>query len=158
MHGLSVSVLHGGSNIGQASPRTTIKCMFRERMLFCSSTVHHNYTEKAPNTWHPKEHKIQGAPTINTNDSQQAQLTDQAPGTIERAAQGSSRITPSIAAAVHASSTATSRHHHAHAAGSSPDPLSQRSPLRSAGGTSLSTTQTPPAPAGTSGTPLPGGP
>ena len=42
-----------------------------------------------------------------------------------------SRITPIRNAAVHTSSTATPRHHYASPAGSSPDPLSQRSPLRS---------------------------
>ena len=36
-----------------------------------------------------KEHKRPGTPTINTNDRQKAQLTDQAPGTIEWAAKES---------------------------------------------------------------------
>ena len=39
---------------------------------------------QAPGT--AKEHKGQGTPTININDRQPAQVTDQAPGTIERAA------------------------------------------------------------------------
>ena len=47
---------------------------------------------------------------------------------------------------VHVSSSVTSRHHYAHPAGSSPDPLSQRSPMRSAGRVSHTTTQTPSAP------------
>ena len=41
------------------------------------------------------------------------------------------RMTPINTAAVHALSTATTRHHHPHPTGSSPDPRSQRSPLRS---------------------------
>jgi len=49
------------------------------------------YTEKAPNAWHAEEHKRQPqeTPTINPIDRQQAQLADQAPGTIKRAAQAS---------------------------------------------------------------------
>ena len=76
------------------------------------------------------------------------QLTDQAPGTIESAAQESRRTTATSTAAVHASSTATTRHHYPHPTGSSPDTLSQRSLLRSTGGLSRITTQTPPASAG----------
>ena len=110
---------------------------------------------QAPGT--AKEQKIQGTPTINTDDCKSAQLTDQAPGTIERAAQESSRITQTSTVAVHASSTATSHHHDTHPAGSPPDPLSQRSPMRSTGGLSHATTQTPPAPAGIRGAPRLGG-
>ena len=105
-----------------------------------------------------KEHKRQGTPTINTNDHQSAQLTDQAPGTIRRAAHEANHITPTSTAAVHASTTATSRHHYAHPAGSPPDPLCQRSPMRSTGGLSRTTTQTPPALAETRGAPRLGGP
>ena len=105
-----------------------------------------------------KEHERQETPTINTNDRQSAQLADQAPGTIERAAQLPSRITPTSTAAVHASSTAASRDNYAHPAGSSPGPLSRRGPMRSTGGLSRTTTQTPPAPAGTRGAPRLGGP
>ena len=50
---------------------------------------------------------------------------------------------------MHAFSTATTRHQHPRPTGSSPDPLSQRSPLRSAGGFSRAAPQTPPASAGT---------
>ena len=46
-------------------------------------------TRQMPGT--AKEHKSQKTPTTNTNDRQAAQLTDQAPGTIERAAQESSQ-------------------------------------------------------------------
>ena len=81
-----------------------------------------------------KEPKSQGTPTINTNNRQPAQLIDQAPGTIETEAQESLRIIP------------TPRHHYANSAGPSPDPLKQRSPMRSTGGLSRTTTQTPPAP------------
>ena len=77
-----------------------------------------------------EEHKRQETPTINPNDRQPTQLTDQAPSTIERAARDSRRITQISTAAVHAFSTATTRHHHPHPTGSSPDPLSQRSFLR----------------------------
>ena len=59
-----------------------------------------------------EEHKRQETPTINPNDHQPAQLTDQAAGTIERAAQAASTI----------------RHHYPHSTGSSSDPVSQRSP------------------------------
>ena len=45
-----------------------------------------------------KEHRRQETPSINPNDLQSAQLTDQAPGTIERAAQVSKRITPTSTA------------------------------------------------------------
>ena len=56
--------------------------------------------------------------------------------------------------------TATTRHHHPHPTGKSTDPLSQRSPLRSACVLSRITPQTPPASAGTrsSPPPPPGGP
>ena len=61
---------------------------------------------------------------LQSNDLQPGQLTDEAPGTIERAARESSRITPNSTATVHASSTAISSRHHAHPAWPSPDPLS----------------------------------
>ena len=73
-----------------------------------------------------EENKRQETPTTNPNDRQPAQRTYQAPGTIERAAR---RTTPTSTAAVHASSSATTRHHYPHPTGSPPDPLSQRSPL-----------------------------
>ena len=66
-----------------------------------------------------EEHKGQETPTINPNDRQPTQLTDQAPGNIQRAARESRHTTPI--------STATTRHQYPHATGSSPDPLSQRS-------------------------------
>ena len=100
-----------------------------------------------------KEYKRQQTPTIDTNDRQLAQLTDQAPGTIKRAAQGPSCTTPSSTVATHASHL-----HCAHPARSSPDPLCQRGPMQSTGGLSRTTTQTPPAPAGTRGVPRLGGP
>ena len=56
-----------------------------------------------------EEHKTQETPTINPNDRQPTQLTDEAPSTIERAARESRRITPISTAAVHAFSTATTR-------------------------------------------------
>ena len=111
---------------------------------------------KTPGT--AEEHKRRETPTVNPNDRQPAQLTDQAPGTVERAAEESRRTTPTSTAAMHASSTATTRHHYPHPTGSSPDPLSQRSPLRSTGGLSRTTTQTPPASAGTRSAPRLGGP
>ena len=78
--------------------------------------------EKADNAWHRRGK--QKTPTINPNDRQPAHLTDQAPGTIERAAQESRRLTSNNTAAVHASSTATTRHNYLHPTGTSPDPLS----------------------------------
>ena len=106
----------------------------------------------------PKEHQRQETSTISPNNRQPAQLTDQAPGTIERAVQESRRITTTSTAAVHASSKATTRHHYPHLTGSPLDPLSQRTPLRSTGGLSHTTTQTPPASAGTRSVPRLGGP
>ena len=50
------------------------------------------YTEEAQTPGTAKEHKRQETPTINPNHRQPAQLTDQAPGSIERAAQESTRI------------------------------------------------------------------
>ena len=100
-----------------------------------------------------EEHKGQGTPTINPNDCQPTQLADQARGTIERAARESRHTTLISKAAVHAFSTSTPRHRYPHQPGSSPDPLSQRSPLRSTGGLSRTTTQTPPASAGTRSAP-----
>ena len=65
-----------------------------------------------------KEHKRKETPTINPNDRQPARLTDQAPGTIERACHESSLITPTSTATMHAYSTATSSHYHVYPAGS----------------------------------------
>ena len=87
-----------------------------------------------------EEHQRQETHTISPNDREPAQLTDQAQATFERAAQESRRITPTSTAAVHASNTATTRHHYPHPTGSPPDHLSQRSPLRSTGGLSRTTT------------------
>ena len=44
------------------------------------------YTEKVPNTWHCQGTDRQRTPTINTNDRQEAHLTDQALGAMEWAA------------------------------------------------------------------------
>ena len=96
-----------------------------------------------------EEQKRQETPTINPNDRQLTQFADQAPGTMESAARESRHTTPISTAAVHAFSTATTHHYYPHPTGSSPDPLSQRSPLRSTGGLSRTTPQTPPASAGT---------
>ena len=96
-----------------------------------------------------EEHKRQETPTINPNERQPTQFTEQAPGTIERAARESRHTTPISTAAVHTFSTATTGYHHPHPTVSSPDPLSQRSPLRSTGGLSRATPQTSSASAGT---------
>ena len=72
-----------------------------------------------------------------------------------RAAQETRRLTPTSTAAVHAPSTATTRHHYPHPTGSSPDLLCQCSRpvgLQSTGGLSRTITQTPPASAGTCST------
>ena len=71
---------------------------------------------------------------------------------------GQDTRTPISTAAVYAFSTATTRHHYPHPTGSSLDPLSQRSPLRSTGRLSRSTQQTPPASAGIHSAPPPGRP
>ena len=68
-----------------------------------------SYNRLAP----AKEHQKQVTPNLNPNDRHPAQLTDQAPGNIERAAQEPSRITPT--------STATSSYHHADPAGTLPE-------------------------------------
>ena len=65
-----------------------------------------------------KEHNKTKTPTINPNDRQIAQLTDQAPGTIERAAHGSSRTSPT-STTLRATSTAAPGQHHRDPAGSS---------------------------------------
>ena len=58
-----------------------------------------------------EEPKGQETPAINPNDRHPTQLTDQASGTIERVARESRHTTPISTAAVHAFSTATTRHH-----------------------------------------------
>ena len=102
------------------------------------------YTEKPLNAWQRQETQRQDAPRIGTNE-----LTYQVPCTIERLVHNSSRIGPARTAVMHVSSTAISHHHYAHTAGSPPDPLCQRCPIRSTSGLSHTTPQTPPAPAGT---------
>ena len=78
-----------------------------------------------------EEHKRQETPTVNPTDRQPTRLTDQAPSTIERAAwETHNTNSHSIRARL---STATTRHHHPHPTGSSPDPLRQCSPLQSLG-------------------------
>ena len=62
--------------------RNSIWHRWRKVLLLC-------YTENAPNTWHRQGTQRQRTPTINTSDRQYAQLTDQAPGASERAAQES---------------------------------------------------------------------
>ena len=96
--------------------------------------------------------------STQTTVNQHTDITDQAPGTMERAAQESRRLTPISTAAVHASSTATTRHHNLHPTGSTPNPLSQRRPLRNTGGLTRTTTQTQSASAGTRSAPRLGGP
>ena len=108
------------------------------------------FTEKAPNTWHRQGTQKTGntynqynrlpvGTIVNSQTKHQAPSKGQTKG----------RITPTSTAAMHSSIPATSCHSHAHPAGSSPDPLGRRSPMRSTGGLSHTTTQTPPAPAGT---------
>ena len=81
------------------------------------------------------------APPRNTKDRKHLQSTQL---TVDRhnsqtkhqalsKGQPGGRITPINIAAVHAFSTATTRHHHPHPTGSSPDPLSQHRQLRSLG-------------------------
>ena len=84
------------------------------------------YTERATNAWNRQGTQKTG--NIHNQPKRQsiAQLTDQAPGTIERAAQESSRIPQTSTATAHASSTAASSHHYARRAGSSPHPLTSR--------------------------------
>ena len=74
------------------------------------------------------------APPRNTKDKKRLQSTQT---TVNRRNRPSTKhyqkgsIIPISTAAGHAFSTATSRHHHPHPTASSPDPISQRSPLRS---------------------------
>ena len=78
-----------------------------------------------------EEHKRQETPTSNPIDRQPARLTDQAPRTVERAARETHKTNYHSSCACF--TTTATRHHHPHPTGSSPDPLSQRSPLRSLG-------------------------
>ena len=78
-----------------------------------------------------EEHKRHETPTIKPIDRQPIHLTDHAPSTIERAAQETHNSKSHSSRARF--STATTRHHHRLPTGSSPDPHSQRSPLRSLG-------------------------
>ena len=77
-----------------------------------------------------EEHKRQEIPTIYAIDRQPTHLTDQAPSTTERAARETHNTNYQSS---RARFSTTSRHHHPHPTGSSPDHLSQRSPLRSLG-------------------------
>ena len=112
------------------------------------------YNEKVPNAWHSAPRYIKDRELLRTQSTQMT--ADRHNSQTKHHRQGS-RITPTSTAPVNASSRATPRHYYANAAGSLPDSLSHRSPMRSTGGTSRTTTQTPPAPAGTCG-PSPGGP
>ena len=67
----------------------------------------------------------------STQSARPAHLTDQAPSTIERTARETHNTNQHSSRARF--STTTTHHHHPHPTGSSPDPLSQRSPLRSLG-------------------------
>ena len=69
----------------------------------------------------PRNTTKQRRPTVNPSDRQSAQLTDKAPGTIERAGNEVSRMTPTSTATLHASSTAAPSQHHTDPAGSSPE-------------------------------------
>ena len=115
---------------------------WHERYVIVDCRAHCVTRRKLQTPGTAEEHKRQETPTINPNDRHPAHLADQAPGTIERAAQESRRITPTSTAAVHASSSATTRHHYLHPTGTSPDPRSQCSPVRSTGGLSRTTTDT----------------
>ena len=83
-----------------------------------------SYKRMAP----PRNTTKQRKPTINPNDRQSETLTDQAPGTTERAALESSRITSTSTATLHASSTAIPINHHTDPAGSSPQSLQPTQP------------------------------
>ena len=72
--------------------------------------------------------------------------------------QPKSRITPTSTEAMHASITPIACNNNAHPSRSSPRPLGGRSPARSTGGLSRTTTKTPPATAGTRCAPRLGGP
>ena len=97
-----------------------------------------------------REHQLSTQTTANRHNSQAKHL-------VSSKGQPKSRITP-IQHSSHARPiTATSCHNYAHPAGSSPDPLSQRNPVRGTCGLSHITTQTPPAPARTCSAPRLGG-
>ena len=69
--------------------------------LSCVTQRNLSYKGLAP----PMNTTQQRTPTINPNDRQSAQLTDQAPGTIEKAAHKSSGKTSTSTATLHAAST-----------------------------------------------------
>ena len=87
--------------------------------------------EKAPNAWHRRGTQKTGNTYNQPIRAQPTHLTDQAPSTTERAARETHNTNKHSSRARF--STATTRHHHPHPTGSSPDPLSQCSPLRSQG-------------------------
>ena len=91
-----------------------------------------------PRNTNDRKHLQSTQTTVNRNNAQPKHqaLSKGQPGR---------RIKPISKAAVHAFSTATTRHHHPHPRGSSPDPFSQHSLLGSTGGLSRTTPQTPPA-------------
>ena len=70
------------------------------------------YTERPTKAWHRQATKKTGNTYSQHKRPQSVQLTDQALGTIGKAAHESSRITPTSTAALHVSSTATPTQHH----------------------------------------------
>ena len=113
------------------------------------------YTEKAPNVWHRRgtpngrKHLPSAQMTVNWHNSQNKHQA------LSKGQPRSQDAQQTSTAAVHAPSTATTRHHHPHPTGSPPDPPSQRSPLRSTGG--LSRTTRPPLQRGHAAHPRLGG-
>ena len=107
-----------------------------------------------------KEHRNttkQRKATVNPYDRRQVSLSDHAPDSAAESTHESSRII--------ATNTATLHARQMHLASTTQIQQSRlqshvckRNPVRGASGTCRSTTQTPPATAGTRGTPLPGGP
>ena len=118
------------------------------------------YMEKATKAWQCKgrqKHNKKGTAAVNQNDHRPAPLTEHAPDSTATSTHEPSRTTATNTANLHArqmhlASTTQNQQ------GRRQSPLRKRSPVRGAGGPSRSTTQTPPATAGTRGTPLPGGP
>ena len=113
-----------------------LACAMLCRSWRCQACVLHGESSKRP------------APPRNTKDRKHLQssqtTTTHIPSTWHNrkgscAARESRHTTPISTAAVHAFGTATTCHHYPHPTGASPDPLSQRSPLRSTGGLSRTT-------------------
>ena len=131
---------HSQRSVTLQAPRYVVKLRFRSDCIATGQAgrprASECYTEEAPNAWHRRgtqrtaiTYNQPNRPDQHTSQTKHQALSKGQPGR---------RITPiNTAANQHSScacfSTTTTHHHHPHPTGSSPDPLSQRSPLRSLG-------------------------